>query len=364
MNMSAVFSRRDFGLRIDTNGLLLNVDQLSWQAQGGCDWATILAGNGELAPAARLWNLLEYLRCPVMIKDDKERSTWWGFVNDVTVQVGQWKIGATLDGMANRVIVLFSYIDVDSTEKSSETGWAEDAASVLDFGKLEYTGTLGNLTSLTAAEGKRDVLLQMMYKPQNTVAQVEPGISSAEIHCRGWMHSLKWRMAWLTTSGTPTNTAHIANLITEYGEFITGLDLFSSGTITTPEVHTGENRVYTEIVELLELGGTNERRLLANVDEYRRMQIREEDASTAAAEYYLDKNGLVHGKLDQVIPGHLPPVGKYIRLRDVIPATVDVTKINDPTLQFVEGAFWSATDGLKLQFRGQTKPEDLLRVQK
>ena len=55
-----------------------------------------------------------------------------------------------------------------------------------------------------------------------------------------------------------------------------------------------------------------------------------------------------------------PPVGSWVQLTDVVPASVDLSKLADPTLQFVEGATWSGDRGLQLRFRGQPSLDEMM----
>ncbi len=366
MKLTTEFSQRNFTLRGLPGLLNFSVESLGWLAQGGCDKGSIRVTSQEAAPAPRLWGLLDWLRCPVAIYDAQRRPVWWGFVNESIVQVGPWRVGATLEGMANRVMVFYSYKD-GAEEKNAETTWAENTESVAEYGTFEYSGTLGGLTSQAAAEGKRGVLLEKMKWPQSKAELAGGEQAGATLSLKGWVHSLKWRAGIRAASGDVINTTQIANLVTDDGEFLTGTDIFSAGTIATSDERKGENRTYTEIMELLDQGGPNGRRLLATVTPERRLQVIEEavdPGASGAVEYQVDRKGRIYTRLGQPVEDHLPPVGKWVQLKDVIPGSVDVARIGNPTVQFVDGAEWSASGGLRLQFRGQPRPEDLLKVQK
>lgn len=363
MRVQPTFSQRSFVLRIEKPELIYEVGPLTWRAQGGCEKATIEVSPSNQNKINQLWDMLEMVRCPVTMTDEKGREVWWGFVNAVTVQAGGWKVGSTLSGMANKVAVLYSYKD-GSNEVSAMTDWASDVKSVAEYGTLEYIGSLGNISTQAAAEAKRAALLDLMKKPQSKAERVDPGESSGTLECKGWFYSLDWRAALVAGTNSVNNATQIANMEATFGEFITATDVISTGGVAAPETRTGETTVLSEVLELLELGGANSRRLLATVDMNRRLQIREEEAATGLPQFQMNKLGQVLSRLGQPVPDHLPPVGKYIQLNDVIPGTVDLTKISDPTLQFVEGAEWRRESGLSLQFRGQKRPEDLLKVQR
>jgi len=59
---------------------------------------------------------------------------------------------------------------------------------------------------------------------------------------------------------------------------------------------------------------------------------------------------------------YMPPVGVYVRIMDMLPASADLGLIADPTLQFIEGAEWSSSGGLKVDFRGERSIDELTRI--
>ena len=57
-----------------------------------------------------------------------------------------------------------------------------------------------------------------------------------------------------------------------------------------------------------------------------------------------------------------PPVGEWVRLKDVIPGVVDLTKLVDPSLQFIEEAKWSIDQGAQYTFKGKPSVESVLSI--
>lgn len=156
-------------------------------------------------------------------------------------------------------------------------------------------------------------------------------------------------------------TAQIADLATDYGEFITAVDVEAASSVSLPSYRNGETTALQEISKLLLAGGVNGRRLLADVDSQRRLKIHEETGS-ASVEYKLSRKNMIQRGSEIPLLSYMPPVGKWVRLVDVIPANVDLTKLSNPTLQFVEGATWAESGGLTLQFRGQPAVNDMFKL--
>jgi hypothetical protein len=167
-------------------------------------------------------------------------------------------------------------------------------------------------------------------------------------------------MASVSGTDSEVTTAQISYLVSTYGALITSTVIEAASGISSSEYRDGDSDVQTEILGLLESGGANGRRLLARVDEERRLQVAEEPASTDV-QYTMDSHGLIYF-MGQPIEELEAPVGRWIRLRNVIPGNVDQSKLISPELQFVEGASWSDGDGMQLQFRGQPSIEDMFKV--
>lgn len=168
-------------------------------------------------------------------------------------------------------------------------------------------------------------------------------------------------LIWVNNNAETTE--QIRDLVTLYGEFITAVDVDAASGVTLPSYRDGDTKVMQELRSLLEAGGPNGRRLLASVDTERRLKVWEEPASTTVG-YYLKQDGSVLDRNQRLVPEHLSPVGQWCLLKDVLPASADLSKLNNPEMQFIEGAAWSENNGLQLQFRGQPSIDDIGRVQR
>jgi len=159
------------------------------------------------------------------------------------------------------------------------------------------------------------------------------------------------------------STYIIRELAENFGEFITAVDIETESGISVPSYRDGDTLVLDEILEMLEVGGVNNRRLLASVDIDRRLWVWEEPANTAV-NYRINRYGELLDRLYSPVDEYAPPVGVWCLLHDVIPASADVSKLNAPELQFIEGATWSEDNGLLLQFRGQPSIDDLFKIER
>lgn len=371
MMLRPYFQTRAFAALANRPELLYRVNTMQWAAQAGCVEASITA----FGPVLDLWEMIEFLRCPVTIRDEMGVNAWWGYVSEVRVRVGALEIGVTLESMQNAVAVAYSYVapGTSTVGQRKTTDWAVDADSAAEYGRKEFLSSQGGLSD-AAATARRDAILASRKYPQGTVnpfgmlPRGSVGYSGAEnsqsatIVCRGWWRTLGWRYASVASTANTVTTAQITSLVSTYGQFFTATDVEAASGISSSAYRTGDRTALDEVIDLLNSGGAGGRRLLASVDVDRRLQVWEEPASTSVGYVLKGKDGALLTKEQYPVRPYLPPVGVWCRLTDIIPATADVTKMIDPTLQFIEGATWSNENGLVLQFRGQPSIEDMLMV--
>jgi hypothetical protein len=358
MKLKPVFKDRGFYTRANPKANL-TVDSLRWSSLGGCSQAEFTATG----PAVGVWEFAEYLRCPVEVYDEKAQPCWWGYVSEVKISSGALEWGVSLDEMYNRVAVAYSFIDPGSQTvgQRKTTAWSEDADSVDAFGHREMLATASGLTD-AAGTAHRDTVLASFKYPGGVVTQTgaegSRGMAAASITCRGWYDTLDWQYANVAGTSSVATTTQITNLETTYGEFITAVDIDTASGVNTSEYRNGDTTVLAEIAALLDRGTSAGKRLLATVGMDRRLLIYPEPDNTVV-NYSLDSAGYLYNSAGRKVTPYQPPFGVWVKLRDVLPSTVDTTRLINPTLQFVDGAEWSGGE-LLLRFRGQRTVSDIL----
>jgi hypothetical protein len=179
-------------------------------AVGGPDRAELRAEGSEEALA----ELASWLRCPVTIARPEGLPVWWGYLEGVWVRKGQVEMGASLEGMANRVRV--SYQPLPGGPRRF-TAWLDDARSQRLFGVKELqapAGAAGMGRSLAGAESLAAALLAERAAPPSSLhragAMASPSRCKqgceARLIARGWWHSLGWR-AYSQPAGLEQNAA-------------------------------------------------------------------------------------------------------------------------------------------------------------
>ncbi len=119
------------------------------------------------------------------------------------------------------------------------------------------------------------------------------------------------------------------------GQFFSGQDIFVASGIYSSPYREGDQSVLACIEELLESGTTNLRRMMATVDDQRRVLVSEEPVE-GNADYLLYENGELHDPFDRALQKWAYPAGVWARLVDTIPGGLDTSRIADPSIVFIE----------------------------
>lgn len=365
-----VFLNNIFLSRQPLDYLSFAVDSYNFSAIGGCDEAVINVSGGELS----VWDLANMLRAPVIIYTNRGIRVWWGYVHEITIEQGALSVTVGLDSMINRVAVAYSYVATGSQTVGTRktTAWADNLDSQEQYGVKALLSSIGGMSD-AAADNRRDAIVADRAWPQGGITQNESSRASqaisakkklnATLLCRGWWETLGWKYYANTGTTSVATTTQIGAIVTDAGQFLTATDIAAASGISSSEYRDGDTTALAEILSLMGAGGANGRRLLSSIDPNRRVQIWEEPAPVAAlVAYHLDSQARLYGPGGTLVNELTPPVGVWCRLKDVIPGVVDLTKLADPSLQFIERASWSAGSGVKYTFRGQPQASNLLTI--
>lgn len=159
------------------------------------------------------------------------------------------------------------------------------------------------------------------------------------------------------------STTQIASQVTAFGQFLTATDLESTSGITQGSYQDGSTTALRAIEDLLVLGKSGGRRYLADVTEERRLRVYEEPA-VSNVPYRLGADDELRTALNVPVQLGEFPAGSWCKLMEAIPDSVDVSRMADPSLQFIEAVEWRPDSGMKPVFRGAVTPEEMLRVRR
>lgn len=138
-------------------------------------------------------------------------------------------------------------------------------------------------------------------------------------------------------------------------QFVSGVDIAAASGINSSPYREGDQTTLTVLEELMKSGGANGRRLLAKIDVYRRARIYEEPAG-GEGDHFLTSEGLMSDALDRPLEKVYYPAGVWAWLKDVIPASVDTTRVASIERVFIEEVVYDAVnDSVQLGPRSAAK---------
>lgn len=191
MDIQPEFKSRDFTETLNFPDVEFSVQSYSWHVIGGPRQATVTAWGDEWA----IWELLNWLRAPVILRDNEGNVRWWGYLHTIDIQVGAIQVGVSLDNMYNRVSVVYGYLAPGSATAGTRanTGWAQDDDGVSAYGTRELKYSLAE-ASIESAEQTRATLLNALRYPSPTLV---PNYGQSDLRAtltlHGWWDTLDWR---------------------------------------------------------------------------------------------------------------------------------------------------------------------------
>jgi hypothetical protein len=169
-------------------------------------------------------------------------------------------------------------------------------------------------------------------------------------------------MPFIIWTDTKTGAGRqMAAMISTSAEFITDTYFVDAVTREQTSSMDGTKVLLEELIQVMDGAGPNDRRMLGWVDWERRLRFYEEPAAAEIA-YYINRRGqIMDGSHQPVGMGELYRVpGRYVELLDVIPDSVDLSRMINPNVQFVEGIKWTRKSGVIPKFRGQLSLEEVI----
>ena len=190
-DIQAEFQTRDFQDALTFPDVVFSVQNYSFHVLGGPRQATITAQGNEYA----IWELLNWLRAPVTLRDNEGSARWWGYLHAVDMQVGAIHVGVSLESMFNRVNVIYGHIAAGSATigTRASTGWAQDAASVAAYGARELQFSVAEASDESATQTRGTLLDTLRYPSPALIPNYGQSDLQATLTLRGWWDTVEWK---------------------------------------------------------------------------------------------------------------------------------------------------------------------------
>lgn len=223
------------------------------------------------------------------------------------------------------------------------------ASGGVDLEAGDTTRTRFVMTSSVDLSGANTYWLQF---DNGGAQQVNINASISNVYARGVLKGYNGA-AWTTAASSPyldlpfllggvvQTSQQVEDMITAGGQFIAAVEVEASSGVWTSPYRNGDRTALAEVEALLKTGVSAVKRLLATVTVDRHVRIYQEPDPTDPT-YYMQADGALFDFNRAPLDKALCPVGIYVALKDVIPATVDFSVLASPTPFFVEEASFDA----------------------
>jgi len=165
------------------------VQRYSGMAVGGFDQAEIKV-DGDVALLSEVHRWLGYY---YIIRNENMSPVWAGKVTQTTTTRGKRKKTYSLDDIANRIAVSYSYDDPTGVATQGRTSWADDAESQRKYGVKEQLQNQGDLDS-SHADSLRDKALIDKASPIQAITFDGGDKPSGSVYLRGLWSTADWRI--------------------------------------------------------------------------------------------------------------------------------------------------------------------------
>lgn len=172
-----------------------------------------------------------------------------------------------------------------------------------------------------------------------------------------------WGDLLFMVTGTIETSKQIETIVAGCGEFLAGTISEDASGLESNPYRDGDTLASYELEKLLSTGTIHNRRLLSEVTRSRYLRVFEEPAapSVPRKSYALNEDGVLMTENMTVMDQSLCPVGIWCHLQDVIPASVDLSMVADPSLFLIEEAEYDVETGkyIILATRNQSDALDI-----
>lgn len=144
-----------------------------------------------VGPAQAIAYLQQRLRYDMTIYNRFGSRCWNGFVNETVISTGLQRKSYSLDNLANRVAVTYSYEDETGGYGQAVTAWAENSLSVLRYGQKELIFAAGDQSEVTATVMRDTLLSELAWVRRSAGNDGSAGVKGSLVGL-GWWKTLGW----------------------------------------------------------------------------------------------------------------------------------------------------------------------------
>ena len=134
-----------------------------------------------------------WLRRPVNIYGHRDLLVWWGFVREVRFETHGMVVTLSLDNMANRVKVIYTYKS-GLIYNTGDTAWLDDTLSQGRYGVKEFVHTLGESETAAATAVQATALKALKVPNSQYSSRGSSNVPRVTLLFSGWFETLRWKV--------------------------------------------------------------------------------------------------------------------------------------------------------------------------
>jgi len=335
MKLNPVFTNLDYTTRVIKPNVTYSVERMSNNAIGGPRRAEIRV-DGR---AADLWEFAEYLGCPVTIYDDVGRACWWGYVHEF--KGGDDGARLYCRGWWERVSWRY-YLNTGTNSVATTTQISAIITNMSPFITAVDIDDASGINTPETRDGTR-----------RGMEEIEELLQAGTTAGKRLLCSVNDQRR-LRVYAEPTSSASADLVLTGKIEFGASLDTMTNklwAVWTAPGSSESHNTaVVTDAASVAAYGQKSEAITLSAGSAALAEQAR--DGALARRKLPIPTVDLKSGEVSFFtgvkIPPYMVTAGQWLRLKDVIPQSVDTTRLADITKIFMEEVEWSQSGGLRI----------------
>lgn len=184
-----------------------------------------------------------------------------GYIHEMVYTLPPDKFTVNLENMVNSIHMRTDYDDDGAVERSTTL---TNSDSDERFGTKEMVLSGGETEGLSVADQATQTFIDLrgFPKPEPSLGSGR-GQAHIEVFCRGYIHTLGWRIYNQTgDTGTQGMSAQVGDILDSVGEFVDSQELDANSTTVTVE-YDADRKALDIITNLAALGDSNNNRWIA-----------------------------------------------------------------------------------------------------
>lgn len=282
---------------------------------------------------------------------DGNKIIWQGYISAMTLLQPGMKAQISLDNLYNRVTIKYNELDT-STNPPGETpgtftATVNDTISQAKYGikEIVYTPPTAKLKD-TMADQLLATFLEMYREPHRSADVISSQTeTSLYVYCKGYKHTLDWRI-YTQTANTTTDDADaiIALMLATADLYVTGSSL-TANTTAVNKYFADRETIWTLINHIATLGDSSNNRWIAYVNKDRTLVYEQAGSTIVYFRRLSDPAQSIYDTQGRLVPPWEIEPNKWLITTEIEPFKNDPALLRDnPRAMYIESVSWTERD--------------------